>query len=169
MRKYCDTCGKSHNVIIKEEERKYKVKGINVTAKLNITYCAECGEEVYNRKEELKNDIIIFDSYKKEVELLTSKEIKELRKKFDVTQETLAKLLGFGLKTITRYENGSIQDEAYDTVLKLIRDEVTFKKLFHLRKHKLNKTERNKIEKKLQELKYDLGDIEYKVEKNKRV
>lgn len=73
MRKYCETCGMIHDVIIKEEERTYKVKDIEITENLYITYCNVCQNEVYNREMELKNDIIMFNAYEE-------KQIKELEK-----------------------------------------------------------------------------------------
>lgn len=164
MKKYCDKCGKENEAIIKVEERKYKIKGIEVKAKINVTYCKLCGEEIYNRKEELKNDIILFDAYKKKMNLLTSKEIRDIRITFDISQEALAKLLGFGLKTIARYENGSIQDETHDTILKIIKHLDSFKNLYFLKKDKLNENEKIKIEKRLEKLENKPIGIVFEVE-----
>lgn len=46
-------------------------------------------------------------------------EIKEIRDSFGLSQKDFAILLGFGEKTITRYENGSIQDESHDIAIRL--------------------------------------------------
>lgn len=56
-------------------------------------------------------------------ELLTPSEIKALRKRIGLTQPQLEHLLGAGLKTVTRWEKGTvIQNGATDTLLRLIRD-----------------------------------------------
>lgn len=55
--------------------------------------------------------------------LLTPAEIKALRKRIGLTQPQLEQLLGAGLKTVTRWEKGTvIQNGATDTLLRLIRD-----------------------------------------------
>lgn len=38
------------------------------------------------------------------------------------SQVDLARLLGWGEATISRYESKAIQDEAYDTMLRLVKD-----------------------------------------------
>jgi HTH-type transcriptional regulator/antitoxin MqsA len=55
--------------------------------------------------------------------LLTPADIKALRKRIGLTQPQLELLLGAGLKTVTRWEKGTvIQNGATDTLLRLIRD-----------------------------------------------
>ena len=45
-----------------------------------------------------------------------------IRESYGLSQVDLAKLLGWGEATISRYESKAIQDEAYDTMLRLIKD-----------------------------------------------
>lgn len=54
--------------------------------------------------------------------MLQPEDIKEIRKKYGITQTELSRLLGVGGATLSRYENGALQDKAYDTQLKLIND-----------------------------------------------
>lgn len=54
--------------------------------------------------------------------LLTSDEIVAIRESYGLSQVDLAKLLGWGEATISRYESKSIQDEAYDTMLRMVKD-----------------------------------------------
>ena len=56
-------------------------------------------------------------SYKKKVGLLTSHEIINIRNKYSFSQGGLAKILGWGAKTITRYESYQIQDVAHNDLL----------------------------------------------------
>ena len=51
------------------------------------------------------NLINSLDAYRIKKDLLTSKEIKDIRKKYDLTQSELAYLLNLGEVTITRYEH----------------------------------------------------------------
>ena len=54
--------------------------------------------------------------------LLTSEEIVGIRESYCLSQVDLARLLGWGEATISRYESKAIQDEAYDTMLRMIKD-----------------------------------------------
>ena len=141
MKKYCLSC--NHEVEYLQEQcfTVVQVKDTEVHATLSVLTCKECGHEIYDRANEVKNDITVYDEYKKQHKLLTSQEIIQLRKKYDISQETLAKLLGFGLKTITRYENGSIQDEAHDIALRLVSWEENMMKLLQDKSHLLSAKE----------------------------
>ena len=60
------------------------------------------------------------DAYRKQEGLLTSSEISLIRKKYGISQTDFCVLLGWGGKTITRYEGHQVQDKAHDTILKKI-------------------------------------------------
>lgn len=55
-----------------------------------------------------KGAVNSLDSYRKLEELLNSKEIKQIRNKYKITQLEMAKLLGVGDVTVTRYETKQI-------------------------------------------------------------
>ena len=50
---------------------------------------------------------------------MTTNEIKLIRKKYGMNQKEFSQALGFGEITIHRFENGSIQTEAVDAVIRL--------------------------------------------------
>ena len=62
------------------------------------------------------------NAYRVKMGLLTSDEIVTIRESYGLSQVDLAKLLGWGEATISRYESKSIQDEAYDTMLRMVKD-----------------------------------------------
>lgn len=62
------------------------------------------------------------NAYRVKMGLLTSDEIVAIRESYGLSQVDLAKLLGWGEATISRYESKGIQDEAYDTMLRLVKD-----------------------------------------------
>ena len=51
--------------------------------------------------------------------LLTTNEIKEIRERYGLSQKDFALALGMGEITINRLENGSIQSEAVDSIIRL--------------------------------------------------
>lgn len=82
----------------------------------------ETGEEVFDRNVEIDNDARLYDIYKKQMNLLTSSEIKSIRKKYDMNQKEFALSIGVGEITIHRFENGSIQTESVDAIIRLSED-----------------------------------------------
>jgi putative zinc finger/helix-turn-helix YgiT family protein len=147
MRKYCGNCEAMHDVIEKKEVREYEIKKTKVSGEITILTCSSCGEEVFDKDIEINNDIVLFDAYKKKHNLLTSKEIISIREKYHLSQATFSKVMGFGLKTITRYENGAIQDNTHDNLLRLVDIEDIFYALWMMNKENLTETENIKLAK----------------------
>lgn len=86
-------------------------------------YC-ELADEYYEDEAMITaNDIKKKDAYRKKVGLLESNDIKAIRSKYDISQTDLCVLLGWGGKTITRYESYQVQDKAHDSILKKIDDD----------------------------------------------
>lgn len=69
-----------------------------------------------------RNQMAARNAYRKTHNLLTSDEIVAVRENYGLTQIEAAKLLGWGEATIARYESKAIQDEAYDTMLRIIKE-----------------------------------------------
>lgn len=105
---------------ILEKNATYTVKGISITFKEKIKIDEVTGEEIYDPKLEQENDVKLYNEYRKLNSLLLPEEIKEIREKFGVTQVEFAQILGLGDKTITRYENGSLQDTAQNNLIKIV-------------------------------------------------
>lgn len=66
------------------------------------------------------------NAYRINHNLLTSDEIAAIRASYNMSQSDLALALGWGEVTITRYESKSVQDETYDQMLRMFRDDPTF-------------------------------------------
>lgn len=82
----------------------------------------ESGNEIFNRNIEIENDQRLYDIYKKQNNLLTNFEIKKIRQKYGLTQKEYALVIGVGEITVHRFEKGSIQTEAVDSIMKLSND-----------------------------------------------
>lgn len=89
---------------------------------LDVLVCADCGEEFYS--EEFDNATLVraYNEYRKRHKLLLPEEIKKIREQYGLSQRSFAKLLNWVDKTIFRYENGSIQDKAHNTLLLFLRE-----------------------------------------------
>ena len=122
MKKYCEECGREVTAKIITKRETYEVCGKIIEVDAQILVCADCGEEFYC--EELDNATLInaYNEYRRKHKLLYPEEIKKIREQYGLSQRSFAKLLNWGDKTICRYENGSIQDKAHNSLLLFLRN-----------------------------------------------
>lgn len=117
---WCEPCDKDVHYYLEELQVTATIDGVTFTYPYLQAHCKHCGHVVSPYSIGEINDLALYDGYKKHVGLLTSGEIIAIRKKMGLTQEGLAKLMGCGQKTITRYENGRIQDRAFDNFIRCL-------------------------------------------------
>ncbi len=119
----CTCCMEEHNVKTVLIKEKSTFKGVPVKYDALYMYC-DIADELYMNEDQIReNDISLKNAYRRNEGLLTSEEICAIRAKYSITQSDLCALLGWGAKTITRYESHQIQDKAHDTILKKIKND----------------------------------------------
>lgn len=119
-KRICSCCMEEHEVktVLVMEHATFKNSTVDYEA--SYLFC-ELAEELYMDEQQMRdNDIKLKDAYRKKEGLLTSAQISEIRAKYGISQRDLSLLLGWGGKTITRYESHQVQDKAHDTILKKI-------------------------------------------------
>ncbi len=119
-RVFCINCDEEKSYHVKESIEEFAVKGTIVKAKVYECFCDTCHHKLFVYEYEKKNQIAIYDAYKEKMGLMTSAEIIELRKKYGLSQRALANIIKCGEKNIARYENGAIQDQSINLLLKLV-------------------------------------------------
>ena len=124
----CTNCEKitEQEIIAKEETLNVRNEPVQVT--VNYLRCKKCGDEVYDTT---KQDpfALAYRKYREFHGLLQPEQIKECRECHGLTQLELAKLLRLGVATISRYENGTLQDASHDTLLRLAMDPINLSEL----------------------------------------
>ena len=145
MKLYCPHCGDERDIIVIQKQEIYPVKGENTTIIANICTCAVCGEEVYSLEHDDDNLCRAFIRYRQKHNLLTPEEIKDIRTGYGVSQVAFARILGVGDKTIARYENGCIQDEAINNLIMLAKIPENFMRLVEKNKAKLSDSDLSNI------------------------
>ena len=121
----CPLCEKTHEVEERKRMTTITIKGKEVVYEERFYFCANADEdenEFENGAMTNENLLNARNAYRVKMGLLTSDEIVAIRESYGLSQVDLAKLLGWGEATISRYESKAIQDEAYDTMLRLIKD-----------------------------------------------
>jgi putative zinc finger/helix-turn-helix YgiT family protein len=120
---FCETCGKEVEGELVSVDEESVVRGIKVKTAIAEIRCPQCGSFLDNGENDRHNDLLIYDAYKKEVGLLTSEEIRSIRKKLGMSQRAFAAFLGLGEKDIARYETGTIQNRSIDFLMRIASEE----------------------------------------------
>lgn len=121
----CPLCDKVHEIEKRTRVAKTIIKGEEVNYEETYYFCVNSDEdenEFSTAKMENENLLNARNEYRKAHGLLTSDDIVAIREKYGLSQVDLAKLLGWGEATISRYESKAIQDDAYDNMLRIIND-----------------------------------------------
>ena len=116
----CTCCMEEHEVKTVQIKEHATFKDRRVGYDTIYTYCDNADELYMDEQQLQENDIRLKDAYRRCEGLLTSTDICDIRSKYGITQSDLCTLLGWGGKTITRYESHQVQDRAHDTILKKI-------------------------------------------------
>lgn len=145
MRTYCEECGKEVETRIITKRESYDVCGETIEVDAQVLVCAECGEEFYS--EELDNATLVwaYNEYRRRHKLLLPEEIKKIREQYGLSQRSFAKLLNWGDKTICRYENGSIQDKAHNSLLLFLREPENMRTYLTENEVALNERQKGKL------------------------
>jgi HTH-type transcriptional regulator/antitoxin MqsA len=108
--------------IIKDLEFEYKGER-TVCRDRRAFVCSVCAEEFLAAKDERAIERRLTDARRKVDGLLTSVEIRAIRRRFGFTQVQFAEVLGVGKKNFARYESGQAsQGRATDNLLRILRE-----------------------------------------------
>lgn len=139
---FCSICESIHDISLMEEERETIIKGEKIKYKELYYKCPKYQNNNIFMSGDLWNINLInsLDEYRKKKDLLTSKEIKEIREKYQLTQSEMAYILNLGEVTITRYETKQIQDTSVDNMIREFNDNPLFAlKLLEKNKDKIKR------------------------------
>jgi len=131
----CPFCDEVHEVSVIKDKTKALINNTPVDYE-EIYYHCPIEDDRFVPKDILNQNLLSAkDSYRTLNGLLTSQEIKEVRKIYNLSQKEFANLLGWGDVTVQRYEKKSIQDETYDQKIRSVKNNPKLA-LEELEKHK---------------------------------
>ena len=138
-KRLCTCCMEEHEVSVVRLTDTAVFKGVTVEFEAESNYC-DLADEYYETEDMLSaNDMAMKNAYRSQMGLLTTDEIVAIRSKYGISQTDLCILLGWGGKTITRYEGHQVQDHAHDSILKkLDSDPEWFLDLLEKAKNQIN-------------------------------
>lgn len=120
MKRVCPECGKTSEWEIISRPEEFDIKGEKITVESQLLLCAECGAEYEDMNSVVDPYNLAYEEYRRRKGMVHPAQLVSFRKKYDLTQKELSELLGFGGVTLSRYENGALQDEAHDQLLQFI-------------------------------------------------
>ncbi|MCI5687192.1 MAG: DUF4065 domain-containing protein [Emergencia sp.] len=134
----CASCMEEHPVQVVRVEEENRFKGETIQYEGCYWYCNRSDEFYADERMMSTNDQAMKDTYRRKKGLLTAEDIIAIRGKYSIMQTDFCVLLGWGAKTITRYEGHQVQDQAHDSILRKIdQDPEWFLSLLNSAKHLL--------------------------------
>jgi putative zinc finger/helix-turn-helix YgiT family protein len=121
MKMICPICEKETRIENIEVKENISIRGEEFSVLAKYQKCTECNGEFENTR---AHDAlaIAYVEYRKKHGMLQPEEIRKWRKGYGLTQKELGDLVGFGGATLSRYENGALQADSHERLLRLIME-----------------------------------------------
>ena len=129
----CPLCGELHLVDRGTRTATATIKGEKIRYQEEYYICENTknGENEFIPSKVMDTNLLAArDAYRSAHQMFTSQDIINLRNRYGLTQRELAKLLGWGEATVSRYETKQIQDETYDGILHVVSEDALEAKQF---------------------------------------
>jgi len=157
IRGLCTNCETEADLVIVRKPGVFNVRKDSIIVETEYRKCSQCGDEVINPR--IGNDPLklAYEVYRNRHRLLSSAEITEWRRAYNITQGELAKLTGIGTATISRYENGSLQEESHDKLIRLAMQPMNFLRLVEASQQIFIESKKNRLIQTLKESRLEYG------------
>jgi putative zinc finger/helix-turn-helix YgiT family protein len=119
MRGVCPTCEKETELAFISHVEDIPVRGEDIPVHVEYLKCVECDTEFDDPNSSYDALDAAYRIYRNRHSMVQPEAIKQFREQFGFTQVELANLLGLGGATLSRYENGALQDEVHNTLITL--------------------------------------------------
>jgi putative zinc finger/helix-turn-helix YgiT family protein len=120
MKSICPNCERITECSQHEVQETYTIKGEDISVNVKYFTCNECNEEFEKTDEGEDYLQLAYNQYRQNHDMVQPENILNFRKNYNLTQKELSGLIGWGGATLSRYENGALQDATHDKMLKLI-------------------------------------------------
>jgi putative zinc finger/helix-turn-helix YgiT family protein len=151
MKTICPNCGNESKLVPYEKNEEVIVRGEPISFSVRILRCEECGDEFYDLGGQDDQLALAYREFRKKHSMVQPEEIRDFRSRYGLTQQELSRLLGWGGATISRYENGALQDIAHDKVLQLSMDPENLLRLIQDNSSAIQDNKRRELEIRLKE------------------
>ena len=122
MRGFCPHCEEMRELRSAPTTRQYDIRGEAIDVEVLVLRCPVCGKDFDSPDPSSDPLEAAYREYRRRRGMVQPDQLRESRASYGLTQKELASLLGCGGATLSRYENGALQDDAHDTSLRLAMD-----------------------------------------------
>ena len=112
----CFQCGKG-KMTSKVTDMTARIRGEEIPVRAQATVCNKCGFQVMTDEQSAAYTMVSADAFREKHGLLTSNEMKTLRRRLGMNQQAFAKYLKVGVASVKRWEAGLVQDDAMDELI----------------------------------------------------
>jgi len=159
-RAICSNCEKETQLELVTKEEVIQVRSKPIKVEIQYSRCVECGDEVFDPSLNMDPFDLAYRAYRKEYGFLQPEEIRDWRKANRLTQGELAKLLGVGIATISRYENGALQEPSHEKLLRLAMDPANLLRLIEASEGIFTEGKKRRLVEALREVEADAYSVD---------
>jgi len=156
----CSNCGKETDLELLAREEIINVRKEPIKIKIEYCKCSKCGDEILDPYLNVDPFRLAYEEYRRKHGFLQPDELTRWRKAYHLTQGELAKLIGIGTATLSRYENGSLQDESHEKLLRLIMQPLNFLSLVEDSENILAPSKKEKLVHSLKETQTEMYSVD---------
>ena len=159
MNAFCPNCEKETEQNFVEKIEEINIRGEMIPIHMEYYQCEECGEDFEIPRPDYDPLDAAYREFRSRKGMAQPEEIKKFRKELRLTQKELSEILGIGIATLNRYENGALQSEAHDQAVRLSMQPANLLKILESKPKLLSESNRNRIIQLLQEKDQNCGDL----------
>lgn len=152
MKGICPNCEKETTLKFIKTKEVINVRGEPIEVDVEYFKCLTCGEEFEDPKSEYDPLDKAYREYRRRYGMPQPEDIRNLRKQYGLSQAEMSKILGWGGATLSRYENGALQDDTHEKALRLAMDPGNLRKLIEQSPESLSDDKRERLLKELKEI-----------------
>ena len=145
MRGICPSCEKETELEVVRATEEIEIRGESVPVEVEYYRCLACGEDFEDPRSGDDPLDRAYREYRRRHNMMQPEEIQATRKKYGLTQSEMSKLLGWGAVTLSRYENGALQNEAHEKILRLAMESRNLLKLIEENPNALTEEKRRHL------------------------
>lgn len=122
MQGFCPYCEERRELNSAYHTFEYEIRGDHIEVETTMLICNVCRKEV--EVSDVGHDPLdaAYREYRRRHNMIQPEQIQDFRLSFGLSQKEMSQFLGWGGATLSRYENGALQDEAHDKALRLAMD-----------------------------------------------
>ena len=142
---FCPMCEAERPYRRETRREEYAVRGEKIALDVPRLICLTCGEGAVD---DAFGDptLAVYAEYRRRHGLLSPDQVRAIREKYGLSQAAFAALLGTSPATLARYEGGSLQDKAYDHLLRACSNPEYVADLVRREGHHLSPRQRGDVE-----------------------